>query len=153
MGTRAPEEVILQAAFKVASYAPEGSLPDWDVVERTLAAIASATPHYTPIGIVSSFSLLLGAMAFASLNEVDGGSDEWSRLAAEEGEEEPEELKIYDPEVAKSYFLRRPSRLIRRGWRSPLLGLGRQSHYGRQLGRDHRTMRRSSRWTAQGPLS
>ena len=35
-------EVILQAAFKVASYAPEGSLPDWDVVERTLAAIASA---------------------------------------------------------------------------------------------------------------
>ena len=60
-------------------------------------------------------------MAFASLNEVDGGSDEWSRLAAEEGEEEPEELKIYDPEVAKSYFLRRPSRLIRRGWRSSLL--------------------------------
>ena len=77
----------------------------------------------SPAVIVSSFATALAALTFAGLNGVGDGSanDEWARLAAEEGEEEPDELKVYDPEVAKAYFVRRPATIIKRGWRSSLL--------------------------------
>jgi aarF domain-containing kinase len=51
------------------------------------------------------------------------GMDEWAALAAAEGEDEPAELREYDPKAIQEYFKRRPLTLLRRGLRSgSLLG-------------------------------
>ena len=61
------------------------------------------------------------AVIATTLGEDGGAGDEWARLAAAEGEEEPGELRVYDPEVAKAFFLRRPLALLTRGFRSGVL--------------------------------
>jgi len=61
------------------------------------------------------------AVIATTLGEDGGAGDEWARLAAAEGEDEPEELRVYDPEVAKAFFLQRPLALLTRGWRSGVL--------------------------------
>ena len=117
------------------------SIPGWlsDSIEHNLdnlsqnldlRSLASLHLHLSERGInlppeliVSSFALTLALLVVGGLEGFgeEGANDEWARLAAEEGEEEPEELKVYDPEVAKAFFLQRPVTLITRGWRSSIL--------------------------------
>ncbi|QDZ18818.1 ABC1 domain-containing protein [Chloropicon primus] len=121
-GLELGRELCLQALFKLYSLIPLWiPLPEWQDVESAFPSGGAGLAP--PEATVSGFAFLLTAVFFASLNGTDGkgANDEWARLAAEESEKEPEELKTYDPEVSREYFLRRPASLIKRGWRSSLL--------------------------------
>ena len=132
-------ELLVQAAHKAVLVVGEGlppgvPFPTWGELEAAAGGLgrlaAAALPGgvggpASPGGVAAAFALALALLVQAALGGVGGdgedGQSEWARLAAAEGDEEPDLLKVYDPEVAKRYFLQRPATLVKRGWRSSVL--------------------------------
>ena len=116
----APEEVRLQleqALAALSSALPDG-IGGMAADPAVRAAVASA--------LVASAVALVARQLLVGGNP-DGmqraGMDEWASLAAAEGEEEPVELREYNPKAIQEYFERRPVTLLKRGARSlALLG-------------------------------
>lgn len=100
------------------------ALPD-----ATLEQLHALLPsHEGPMG--PGLPLLLGVLATLGVGRAllgaggdpeAAGMDEWAALAAEEGTEEPVELRDYNPAAISSYFRARPLTLLRRGARSMAL--------------------------------
>mmetsp|Transcript_31518 Transcript_31518/g.102686 ORF Transcript_31518/g.102686 Transcript_31518/m.102686 type:complete len:1118 (+) Transcript_31518:129-3482(+) len=68
----------------------------------------------------SVFLLVVALLAYVA-GDPGSGMNEWAALAAKEGDEEPDELKVYDPEVSRAFFAKKPLTLLKRSLRSSIL--------------------------------
>ena len=87
-----------------------------DEAFRNLTNASSETVFMTTI--VAFLGVVLVAMNSSMKNDPNRGMDEWAALAAKEGEEEPADLRTYDPKVIREYFSKRPLVLLKRAVKS-----------------------------------
>ena len=122
------------------SKATQQVLPE-PIAER-LAATVDAAAAVLPDSLGTGTSaLLLIAVSVAMSKILTGGSegagmDEWAALAASEGDDEPVELREYNPKAIQGYFSQRPVTLLKRGFRSGALLGG----FGFKLWLDRKTL-------------
>jgi len=87
----------------------------------TEAANAGVGAKFAAAAVVLALAPRL--LGFAGAGNANAGMDEWAALAASEGEDEPDDLKEYDPKAIVAFFKKRP-----------LVALKRMARSGRLLG-------------------
>ena len=123
----AASDVAASAAARISAAVP-------DPVAERLAAAVDAAAAALPGELAASAgslpalpALLLATVAAALARAAAGGGgagagmDEWAALAASEGDDEPAELREYDPSAIQKYFKSRPLTLLKRTARSGAL--------------------------------
>ena len=121
----ATSDVAASAAARIVNAVPD------PVAERLAAAVDAAAAALPSDLVASSGSLPTGALLLAAVaaalarlvsgGGADAGMDEWAALAASEGDDEPAELREYDPSAIQKYFKSRPLTLLKRTARSGAL--------------------------------
>lgn len=109
-----------------------------DPIATRLSAAVDAAAAVLPEGSGAALLLVAVAVSISKLlpGGADAGMDEWASLAASEGDDEPVELREYDPKKIQAYFSQRPVTLIKRGLRSGALLGG----FGFKLWLDRKTL-------------
>jgi hypothetical protein len=121
----ATSDVAASAAARIVNAVPD------PLAERLAAAVDAAAAALPSDLVASSGSLPTGALLLAAVaaalarlvsgGGADAGMDEWAALAASEGDDEPAELREYDPSAIQKYFKSRPLTLLKRTARSGAL--------------------------------